>query len=124
MGITSASTYRMTFIVNKELRMGAGKIAAQVAHACLSLYTEITNNSSLRRHCNSWYLAGQTKVVLQCHTTEELMSLFRDAGEEGLACYLVRDAGRTQVEAGACTVLGVFGDEIRLRRLIGNLKLL
>ena len=31
-------SYKMVFVVNVELRMGVGKVAAQVAHAALSLY--------------------------------------------------------------------------------------
>ena len=77
MGLTTTrslaqNSYNRNFVVNRELRMGTGKTAAQVAHACLSLYTQLTGNSNLRTHYNAWLLTGQTKVVLQCDTIETL----------------------------------------------------
>lgn len=35
---TMRSPYKMVFVVNTELDMGAGKIAAQVGHAAVGLY--------------------------------------------------------------------------------------
>ena len=35
---TLRSPYKMVFVVNMELDMGAGKIAAQVGHAAVGLY--------------------------------------------------------------------------------------
>ena len=129
MGLTTTrsllqNSYRMNFVVNRELRMGTGKTAAQVAHACLSLYTQLTCNSILRTHCNDWLMTGQTKVVLQCDTTAELLALYQTSRAIGVECCMVRDAGRTQVVTGAVTVLGVFGDESQLRELTGHLRLL
>ena len=118
------SSYRMNFVVNRELRMGTGKTAAQVAHACLSLYRQLTGKSHLRTHCNDWIMAGQTKVVLQCNSTDELLALYQTGRGRGVECYVVRDAGMTQVATGAVTVLGVFGDESQLKELTGHLKLL
>ena len=132
MGLTSVragapTACRMCFIVNTEHKMRTGKIAAQVAHACLSLYTELTSksvNTNLHRQYRAWVATGQTKVVLQCRTTEELLELYRKVREKGVVCSLIQDAGRTQVEAGAYTVLGVFGDDTQLSMLTGHLKLL
>ena len=38
------SPVEMVFVVNKELGMGVGKAAAQVAHACLGLYRQLLQN--------------------------------------------------------------------------------
>lgn len=35
---TLSSPYKMVFVVNTELNMGVGKIAAQVGHAAIGLY--------------------------------------------------------------------------------------
>ena len=35
---TTKSPYKMVFVVNTELDMGVGKIAAQVGHAAVGLY--------------------------------------------------------------------------------------
>lgn len=37
--------FKMTFIVNTSLKMGVGKIAAQVGHACLGLYRDMLKNN-------------------------------------------------------------------------------
>ena len=42
----------------------------------------------------------------------------------GLDCYLVRDAGHTQVAAGSKTVLSIFGKENDVNQITGKLKLL
>jgi len=44
--------------------------------------------------------------------------------ENGLECYLVRDAGHTQIAAGSITVLSGFGRESDLNKITGKLKLL
>jgi PTH2 family peptidyl-tRNA hydrolase len=36
--------YKMVFVVNSELGMGVGKVAAQVAHATLNLYRLLMEN--------------------------------------------------------------------------------
>lgn len=36
--------YKMVFVVNSSLKMGVGKIAAQVAHASLGLYKMMVEN--------------------------------------------------------------------------------
>ena len=39
------SDLKMVFLVRIDLKMGAGKIAAQVAHAAIGLYDEIMNGN-------------------------------------------------------------------------------
>lgn len=34
----SAKSYKMVFVANAQLKMGAGKMAAQVGHAAVGLY--------------------------------------------------------------------------------------
>ena len=38
--------YKMVFVVNAELAMGVGKVAAQVAHAALNLYRLVVENAA------------------------------------------------------------------------------
>ena len=40
---TMKSPYKMVFVVNTELNMGPGKIAAQVGHAAVGLYKELAS---------------------------------------------------------------------------------
>lgn len=51
------SYYKMIFVVNKSLKMGVGKIAAQVGHACLGLYRDMIE-SSMEYDFNQWEESG------------------------------------------------------------------
>lgn len=52
--------FKMTFVVNTSLKMGIGKIAAQVAHACLGLYRIMKQKSDpqLEDGLNQWDSIG------------------------------------------------------------------
>lgn len=120
---------KMVLVVRKDLKMGAGKVAAQCAHAAVA---SVEMLSSLREKpqegieccCNAselcrtssflwhdwfclWRYSGYSKVVLQCTDENDLISLAQKSKEASLPFYAVRDAGRTQVAAGSKTVLAV-----------------
>ncbi|MDD3178271.1 MAG: peptidyl-tRNA hydrolase Pth2 [Candidatus ainarchaeum sp.] len=96
--------YKQVIIVRNDLKLGKGKIAAQVAHAAVSsfLKTEKKNPeiSSL------WLLEGQKKVVLKIDSKNELLSLFEDI-KNIFPCSLIKDAGLTQLSQPDITCLGV-----------------
>ena len=53
-------------------------------------------------------LAGyQTKVAVKVTSEEELLGVQKKAQELGIPCYVVADAGHTQIEAGSLTVCGI-----------------
>ena len=114
--------YKMVFAVNAELKMSAGKIAAQVGHATLSLYhhAQVLHNSGLPL----WEELGAKKIVLRTDNEHHLLELYRQAEELHLPVVLVSDAGRTQVRAGSMTVLGVFGKSSVVDQITGKLRLL
>lgn len=116
--------YKMVFIVNAELSMGVGKIAAQVAHAALGLHRILLQHQiKYGESLLAWTEYGETKIVLRGESTEHLINLESQAVNSGLPCYLVHDAGRTQVQAGSTTVLSIFGSKRRVDRVTGTLKL-
>ncbi len=112
--------FKMTLVVNSDLKMGIGKIAAQVGHAVLGLYRILENGADLAE----WERNGAKKIVLRGKNTVHLMELKRKANLNGLPCLLVQDAGRTQVDPGSLTVLGVFGKCKMVDTVTGDLKLL
>ncbi|RZC34572.1 peptidyl-tRNA hydrolase 2 [Asbolus verrucosus] len=116
--------YKMTFVVNTALKMGVGKIAAQVAHACLGLYREMRVRGEREDALNEWDYFGEKKIVLKGDNTEHLEELFNKAKELNVPGYLVSDAGHTQIPAGSVTVLSVFGEEEEVNAITGNLSLL
>lgn len=96
---------KMVLVVRQDLKMGAGKIASQCAHAATGIYSELmeSHRSLLRK----WELCGQAKIVVTCKNQQEMNKL-RDAAESiGLPTFIVADAGRTQVSAGSNTVLAI-----------------
>lgn len=93
---------KQTIVARADLGMGEGKLAAQVAHASLSAYEEADRRAQKR-----WKGDGQTKVVVKANGESQIFELAEKARAEGLAHAVVRDAGRTQLDAGTVTALGV-----------------
>lgn len=97
--------YKMVFCVNQELSMGKGKIAAQCCHAAVGCYQRA------RKQCPSgvaaWERTGCAKIALKCPADAELEDIAARALAKDIPCYLVMDAGRTQIAAGSRTVLGL-----------------
>lgn len=116
-------SYKMTFIVNSDLRMGVGKVAAQVGHAVLGLYHFLESDHE-RTGLAEWERNGAKKIVLRGVDAAHLLDLKQKAWESSLACLVVQDAGRTQVDPGSLTVLGLFGKCKHVDILTGHLKLL
>lgn len=115
---------KMVFVVNSELSMGTGKIAAQVAHAALGLHRLLLQNES--KHASlllNWTEYGETKIVLKGESTTHLVELENMAISLDLPCYMVHDAGKTQVKAGSTTVLGIFGSNDQVDQITGTLSL-
>jgi PTH2 family peptidyl-tRNA hydrolase len=118
---------RMALIVRTDLGMTKGKAAAQCAHAALGCYrlmqtdgAESQNLAMLRR----WERSGQAKITLQVKSKEEMDLLFAKAISLNINSYIVHDAGRTQIEAGSATVLGLGpAPKMVLDEVTGELKL-
>ena len=71
-----------------------------------------------------WELFGQTKVTLKGDSLEALNDLEEKAKSMGMVAAIVRDAGRTQVEAGSPTVLGIGpAPTTAINEITGHLKL-
>ncbi|XP_056380645.1 probable peptidyl-tRNA hydrolase 2 isoform X2 [Hyla sarda] len=116
--------YKMVFVVNMELSMGVGKIAAQVGHGAVGLYQLSIKDAKTKEMVNKWDEYGAKKVVLQGSSTAHLLELQALALSMDLPTYLVQDAGRTQIAAGSHTVLAIMGEEEMVNKATGKLKLL
>ena len=115
--------YKLVVIVRKDLKMGTGKIAAQVGHAAVecALFAKERN----RKAFDAWYKGGQRKVVLRVDSLEELHQYLKLASSNGLHVALITDAGRTQVEPGSETCVGIGpAPESEIDRITGDLKML
>lgn len=95
----------MVFCVNQELKMGKGKVAAQCCHAAVGSYKRAMKQCP--SGVSAWESTGCAKIAVKCPTQSEMEQIAARALELDIPCYLVEDAGRTQIAAGSRTVLGL-----------------
>ncbi|KAI9460244.1 PTH2-domain-containing protein [Lactarius psammicola] len=114
---------KLVLVVRTDLGMSPGKIAAQCGHATLACYkTLLKKNPKLVRH---WEVTGQAKIALKASSEEEILELEAIAKSLNLCARSIQDAGRTQVEAGSRTVLGIGPAPVELvNQVTGHLRLL
>lgn len=108
---------KQVIIVRRELNMRKGKLAAQVAHASMAVFTknivrldpeEISPENpddALNIHIRipkhglavmSWLAGSFTKIVTFVNSEEELVACYEQALAAGLPCSLITDSGRTE----------------------------
>jgi len=91
------------FIVNQELNMSKGKIAAQVAHvATIIAFENLYNCKNVNEHIKfmKWYNSDQKKIVLR-GKQKDLEKLV----EQGF--YFIRDNGLTEIPENSLTTVGL-----------------
>lgn len=110
---------KQVIVVNGALDLPRGKMAAQVAHAAVGAFL-----GAPRRNQADWLRQGMPKVVVQCASEDELDALLIQAEAAGLPTMLVRDAGKTVVQAGTATCVGIGPDLAeRIDPITGELPL-
>lgn len=95
---------KMVIAVRKDLDLGKGKIAVQVAHAAVTLAMHSSKND--RRMFRKWTDQGQKKVVIRISDMQELMDLKMKLEGRGFYVCQISDAGYTQVPPGTVTCIG------------------
>lgn len=95
---------KMLFAVRKDLDMGKGKIAAQVAHAAVSCALYASKHD--RKNFKAWLDQGQKKIVIRVNDLDSLTLLEKKLRDLGLHICEVTDAGFTQVPTGSLTCFG------------------
>ncbi|WVQ66661.1 peptidyl-tRNA hydrolase [Kwoniella botswanensis] len=119
----SSEEMKLVLVVNDELKMTKGKIAAQAGHATLAC--AMTLKEANPRLFRAWQNQGQPKIALRCANTEELEILAAQARSLNLCARTIRDAGRTQVAPGSKTIVGIGPGPARIINTVtGKLKLL
>ena len=122
----------MYLVVNADLGMGKGKIAAQVGHV-VQLLTEkmlteempsekmlgeMSSSSGWLLVYDEWKRHGIKKIVLKA-TEKQLLELIADHPD----CVYIRDAGLTQIAPGSLTVVG-FPPQLKYGPILSKFKLL
>ncbi|XP_017040208.1 peptidyl-tRNA hydrolase 2, mitochondrial [Drosophila ficusphila] len=117
---------KLALVVRTDLKMSKGKTAAQCAHAAIMCYQGSEQGTKLQKAIlQRWCRLGQPKIVLRVDNFEQLSSLELQAQQANVVSALVRDAGRTQLESGTATVLGLGPAPAEdLDKLVAHLKLL
>lgn len=110
---------KQVIVARRDLGMGTGKVAAQVAHASLDAYEKADDDAA-----REWKSGGQPKIVVRADDEETLLELTEQARRAGLVHALVRDAGRTQLDPGTVTALAIGpGREADIDPITGDLPL-
>ncbi|TIB39096.1 hypothetical protein E3P86_01292 [Wallemia ichthyophaga] len=81
-----------------------GTPTVKSSRKCVLRRLQRPDNVKLLRH---WERTGQAKITVQAKSEEELMILQAQAQSVNVCAKTIQDAGRTQIEAGSTTVLGV-----------------
>ncbi|MBU7038328.1 MAG: peptidyl-tRNA hydrolase [Theionarchaea archaeon] len=117
---TYRSVFKQVIVVRTDLKLGKGKLAAQVAHASLEAYVRAPQKDQ-----KAWIEENQKKVVLKVKSEYDLVIIFDRAKRAGLPTTLIQDAGLTQIPPGTKTAVGIGparAEEIDV--ITGNLSLL
>jgi len=115
--------YKMVILMRNDLKMGKGKIAAQAGHA--AVICTLACKKKDPKAFDIWMLGGQTKVVLKVNSESELFEFKAMAEAQNLTTAIVCDAGRTQLDPGTYTCLGIGpAESSALDKITGELKML
>ncbi len=110
--------YKQVIVIRKDLKMSKGKLAAQACHASVHAF-ERARWSLIEK----WEKEGAKKVVLAVESQQELEELYKKVKEKRIPCFLVRDAGLTELKPGTITALGIGPDkEEKIDKITGHLK--
>lgn len=83
-------------VVNKELNMSKGKVAAQVGHGSTTYAVHFNDTERFKE----WFKSNQKKVILS-GKEKDLYKLMNDV----MDCVEVRDNGLTEIPSGSFTVV-------------------
>ncbi|MGN1045393.1 MAG: peptidyl-tRNA hydrolase Pth2 [Candidatus Methanomethylophilaceae archaeon] len=123
MAITTSDEAKMVIVVRADLKLSKGKAAAQVAHAAVNC--AFASKKKDPRTFDRWFAEGQKKVVLKVQDLRQLYEIKAMADASGLVNSLITDAGRTEIDPGTVTCLGIgpSTDDV-LDRITGGLSML
>ena len=114
---------KQVIVVRRDLKMGAGKTAAQAAHASLMSY--IKSSEKNKTVVEKWLKSGGTKIVLRVDSHREFEELKAKLHGSNLVFCVIRDAGQTQIAPGTETAIGIGPDLIeKIDAFTGELPLL
>lgn len=115
--------YKQVIAIRTDLKMGKGKLAAQVGHAAVSAAEE-----ARKKHpewWQTWLKEGQCKVAVKVKSLAELLEFQRKVIQMKLPHSLITDRGLTQLPPSTVTCLGIGpAPAIQIDKITGKLPLL
>lgn len=101
---------KQVIIVRKDLKMPAGKLGVQTAHAESALFTQWLKNCPPNVH--EWLSSGSKKVLLRVHSETELIDCYDRALKEHLYASIIKDNANTffNVPTFTCICVGPYAD--------------
>jgi peptidyl-tRNA hydrolase, PTH2 family len=96
-------------VVRKDLGMSIGKVAAQASHSMqyIMLRFQEIKQSKEGYLFKSWMNEGNSRKVVLGASDSEWAKL-KEEYDDGVDCFIVRDAGHTEVEAGSETCASIW----------------
>ena len=112
--------YKQVIVFRRDIKIGKGKLASHCAHASLGAMKKAESGI-----VEKWEGEGAKKVVLRVNEIKELRDIYKKSKKSKLPCFLVKDAGLTQLKKGTITCLGIGpAEEKKINKITGKLKLL
>jgi len=120
---SSPEEIKQVIVMRSDLGMGKGKIAAQASHASIEAFLGARRQNE--KEAQKWKKEGMPKSVLKVENEKELVRIFQAAKDANLPCALIQDAGKTQIEPGSRTCVGIGPARAgEIDRITGELSLL
>lgn len=115
--------FKQVILIRIDLKMSTGKKCAQACHASVSA-SDLARVKT-KKEWKKWKNSGQKKVVLKVSSMEEINEIYKKVLEKRIPCFLVKDAGLTQLDPGTMTALGI-GPALstEIDKITGDLQLL
>ena len=90
----------MYIIINSDLKMSKGKIAAQVGHAVMWITYKLRESEILSK----WMHQSYTKIILKA-TGKQIVDLKYKFKDE-MFTWIIFDEGRTEIKPNSLTAIG------------------
>jgi PTH2 family peptidyl-tRNA hydrolase len=113
---------KQVIIARNDLNMSPAKLSVQVAHASFSV---IYNNLDRKEEIEKWFDEGlQQKKVVLSGTLKTITKMEKRAIDAGIPYFIVKDAGRTELEPNTTTAIGFFPMiDAEIDKITGNCQL-
>ncbi len=96
--LVNMSQQMVGVVLRTDIHMGKGKFSVQTAHAIVSLLSE----RNLK-----WDFNNKSIEIWTVKNEQDLLGIYRQIEKLKINCSLIRDAGKTQLDPGTKTAVGI-----------------